>query len=452
MKINSIKDWIKDLCQLLKGDSTKATLIKDGVWSLVINASNRVFTLIIGVILIRILGKEQYGIYTYIISMVIILIIPVEHGVSNLIVRETAQAITKNEPGKINGIWRWSVRVTFWSSLIIISMGIIVTLFFTQQLFDKNQIWTFYWGLAFLLCQAMVHISSAAMRGMKKIVLGQLPDLFLHPALFIALFLISWFILPLSLSSATAMALRMISSFIALLISIGFMVKITPKGIFSSSPIYKTKKWISSVLPLGLSSGLNMIKNHGSILIMGLFVTASQIGSYQVAVSTAALTALVLHSMNMLLAPQFASYFVQEEKKKLQQLVTMSSRTVFLFNLVMTLVFVLFGKVLLTWIFGPDLVDAYPALLILLAGQLVNSFVGSVAFLLNMTGHEKDVMKVLGVSAAINISITLILTPYYGIVGASLATSISLIFAQIAMFFLVKKRLGIVSAALIRTG
>lgn len=116
----------------------------------------------------------------------------------------------------------------------------------------------------------------------------------------------------------------------------------------------------------------------------------------------------------------------------------------------MTLIFVSWGKTLISWVFGRDTVDAYPALLVLLAGQLVNSLVGSVAFLLNMTGHEKDVMKIIGISTMFNVLITVILTPYLRITGAAIATSISLIFAQITMFIIVKKRLGITSSAFMK--
>jgi len=81
-------------------------------------------------------------------------------------------------------------------------------------------------------------------------------------------------------------------------------------------------------------------------------------------------------------------------------------------------------------------------------GQLINSFVGSVAFLLNMTGHERDVMLIVGISTALNVLLTFLITPRYGILGGAIANSATLILAQIAMFFAVRKRLGIVCNAI----
>lgn len=180
---------------------------------------------------------------------------------------------------------------------------------------------------------------------------------------------------------------------------------------------------------------------------MGLFVSAGQIGTFQVAVSSAALAGLALQANNATLAPQFASLYVQGKKQALQRLVTISTRLVLAFNIAMTVIFIIFGKQLLSFVFGPDLVEAYPSILIMLIGQLINSLVGSVAYLLNMTGHENDVMKVIGVSSLINIIFTLIATPSWGILGGAVSSAISLTVAQIIMAVLVHRRLGIISHA-----
>lgn len=445
---NYLKDKIHYLLKLKNSNDIKASLIKGGFWTLIINGVNKVLMLIIGILMIRILGRTQYGIYAYFLSFISILIIPVEYGISNLIVRETAQAETRNSIGTINGLWRWSFRVTFFVSCCFIVLILLFVVIWGKSWLNEYQLFTLIWGLPLLLFQSLIHLSSAALRGMKKIILGQLPDIIIIPFLFIVSIMLSSVIWPDDLTSVFAMALRMISTLIALVVSYVILFKYAPREVFKTEPIFEAKKWSLSVIPFGLSTGLNMIKNHASILIMGFFVVSAQIASYQVAVSTAALAALVLHSMNTLLAPQFASFFIENEKRKLQKLVTISSRVVLGFNLIISIMFFIFGKEIIAFVFGPDTVDAYPALLVLLIGQLVNSFMGSVAFLLNMTGHERDVMKIVGISTGLNILLTFLLAPRFGIVGAALANSFSLIFAQIVMFFSVRNRLGIISNAL----
>jgi O-antigen/teichoic acid export membrane protein len=64
-----------------------------------------------------------------------------------------------------------------------------------------------------------------------------------------------------------------------------------------------------------------------------------------------------------------------------------------------------------------------------------------------MTGYEKDVMSVITISSIINVILTLILTPFWGIIGAAISNSISLIIAQYLMYRMVKGKMGIISHA-----
>jgi len=439
--INKLKEYIPFV---FSGKTSKGQLFKDSLGSLLINIGNKFFVLISGVFLVRFLGKEEYGIYSYVLSLILVLIIPAEFGLSNLIVRETAQGISKSEPGPIAGLWRWSLRITLLISAVLIVISS-VAMFWGGYLFSRMEITTFLWALSMMPFQAIIHLTSAALRGQKHVIRGQLPDLVVLPGLFAVLCIILYFITPDLLTASSSMALRSLSTVIAFIFSLVFFIQNTPQSIRNAKPIQYTRQWLSSALPLGLSSGLGMVKTRITILLMGLFVSAGQIGTFQVAVSSASLAGLVLQANNSTLAPQFASLYVQGKKGALQRLVTISTRVVLAFNLVLTVIFILFGKQLLSIVFGSDLVEAYPSILIMLTGQLINSLVGSVVFLLNMTGHEKDVMKVIGLSSLINVMITLITTPNWGIIGGAVSSAITLIFGQIIMAVLVHRRLGIIS-------
>lgn len=442
----TLSAYIKNIAQAFNSEPTNQGIVKSGIGNLLINILNKFIVLISGVLLVRILGKDGYGIYSYILSLIYVLIIPAEFGISTLIVRDTAQGIAEKKFGLINGVWRWSLRVTLLLYAIVVGASVAIVMWGPGN-FDPTVLTTFFWSLCLMPFQAIILLISAALRGMKRIIIGQLPDLIILPGLFIILFLIVYLVSPSSITTSSSMALRSISAMIAFIFSIIFFIKVTPKAILKTQPTYQRRHWFSSALPLGLSSGLGMVKSRITILLLGLFVSANQIGTFQIAISTAALAAIVLHANDATLAPQFASLYIQEKKQALQHLVTLNSRIVFAFNLMITMVFVVFGKALLAFVFGPELIEAYPSVLIMMVGQLINSLVGSVVYLLNMTGNENDVMKVIGFSSIINVVFTLILSPFWGIIGGAISTTVSLIFAQIIMSMLVRKRLGIVSHA-----
>jgi O-antigen/teichoic acid export membrane protein len=446
--MKKFKSLINNLHDQISGNAAKTKLIKSGMGSLIINFSNKFLVLLSGILLVRILGKTNYGVYSYILSLVFVFIIPVEFGLSNLIVRETAQGITERRNGSVLGIWQWSVKITFFLYTILITLSA-VGLIWAAGHFSHEQITAYLWALSLIPFQALLMLSSAALRGLNHVILGQLADMIVLPGFFVAFFLVFHLVTP-SLNTSTAMFLRSLSTLIAFIFSGVFLIKRIPNGLLKTKPVMQGRVWVASALPLGLSSGLGMVKTRITILLMAFFVSATQIGTFQVAISTSGIAGLVLQATNAVLAPQFASLFVQKRKSALQKLVTVNTRIVLVFNLIATILFILFGKQLLSIVFGTDLVDAYLPVLILLIGQLVNAFVGSVAFLLNMTGHEKDVMKVIIFSTMANGVITLTITPFWGIIGGAISTAFSLSIAQIIMAILVFKRLGIISHPFIK--
>ena len=132
----------------------------------------------------------------------------------------------------------------------------------------------------------------------------------------------------------------------------------------------------------------------------------------------------------------------------LQRLATMSARMALLLAVPVLLLFVFLGKWILGSVFGAAFAGGYQALIILSVGQLANAGMGSVGMLLNMTGHERDTARAVGVSAATNVVLNLVLIPLLGINGAASATAISMALWNVIMWRAVYYRLGIQRAAI----
>jgi len=107
------------------------------------------------------------------------------------------------------------------------------------------------------------------------------------------------------------------------------------------------------------------------------------------------------------------------------------------------LICILFGDPLLSTIFGAPYGEASLPLAILAAGQIVNVAVGSVGLILNMTGHERDVVVASVVASAGNLALNFALVPHLGMTGSACATTASTVVINIMMFWAVKRRLNI---------
>lgn len=424
----------------------KSTLFVEGFGSLIINIVNKLLLLYISILLFRTLGSAQYGIYSYVQSIIFILIIPAEFGIFNLVIREVSYAVSQENHSLVKGIYRWASKTGGVISLSIVVISLITVSIFRENFSDLERL-TFFWGVSLVPIITLEHINSAALQGFKKIILGQLPKIILFPLFHILFILVFSKLTPNLLTAKSVMAFKSLSMLLSLLIAMYIYFFNLPKSIRESSPIYKQNAWIRSILPLGLSSGLNIIKSRTSIILLGFFTNASDIGVFQVAISTAEITAMVLYITNLVLAPQFASLFIQGKLDKLQRLVTISARIIFLYNIIITILIILFGRTILTVLYGDEIINAYPILIILILGQMVNSLAGSVAYLLNMTGHENEVLRAIGISSIFSIIANLIFINLWGIIGAALANSLSLMIAQFLMLIKVKKRIGINSTA-----
>ena len=117
-------------------------------------------------------------------------------------------------------------------------------------------------------------------------------------------------------------------------------------------------------------------------------------------------------------------------------------RVTFLPTLVGAVVLALTGKHILAF-FGGQFTTIYPVLLMLLIGILVRAATGPVEYLLAMNGHQRNVIVILVMAASLNILLNLILIPAIGLVGAALATNISIAFSAFTATLLAWRKLGI---------
>ena len=421
-------------------------LAKETSWSFLLKISHAGFSFLVTVLLARILGAEGYGIYAYAYAFIALLSMPAQAGLPQLVIRETAKGMAKNKPELVQGIWRWAGKV-----IMIISISLIIVIGSIFLIFKKGKLglkeWTFLWALFLVPLVSLGNLRGAALRGLHKVVIGQLPEFFIRPALFFAFLCIVFFLFHQKLTPPQAMALNVFSAVLAFIIGTWLLWRNTPLSIYKATPVYDGKKWLSSFLPLAFTAGMWVINSQADIVMLGIFKPPADVGIYRVAVQIALVASFGLQAVNMVVAPRFATFYTKREMNRLQRLVTRSAQIVLTFNLIITSLFILFGKIFLDLVFGKEFITAYIPLLILLIGQLVNSAAGSVGFLLNMTGYEKDTARGMTLAAGINIMLNFSLIPPLGPKGAAIATAVSMITWNVILWWFVRKRLGINSLA-----
>ncbi|MDJ0930505.1 polysaccharide biosynthesis C-terminal domain-containing protein [Breoghania sp.] len=76
-------------------------------------------------------------------------------------------------------------------------------------------------------------------------------------------------------------------------------------------------------------------------------------------------------------------------------------------------------------------------------GVLARAAVGPVDALLTMAGEQKRCAVAYAIAFAVNVTLNLSLIPFYGLIGAAFATSLSMCFEAVNLFWVARTRFHI---------
>lgn len=434
--------------QHFSGDSLRAQLLRGGLGSLSIKAGQALIAFAMAVLLARMLGPEGYGVYSFALAIIMLTAIPAQVGVPQLVVRETAKVQASGNYGLMRGLWRWAnLAVAIFSALALIVVGGIV--WFTDIGGDSARVATLNFGIALIPIIGLANVRGACLRGLRRVVQGQLPESIIRPAVHLFLIL-TWtiWVVEDQLTPQVAMEFYIVAATLAFGLGAWLLHLARPSQLNERpAPEYELSNWRKAAIPLGLITGLHLVNSYADLIILGLFRPDDDVGIYRAVSQLALLIIFGLQAINQVLHPHFARLYAQGDKDRLQRLVTTSARAILALALLPFLAFLFFGANILQLIFGPGYALGAAALVILAIGQLANAAFGSVGALLNMTGHEQDTMRGMLIAMGGNVALNFILVPTYGMNGAAIATTLSYLLWNAVLRYFVRKRLSIESTA-----
>jgi O-antigen/teichoic acid export membrane protein len=185
---------------------------------------------------------------------------------------------------------------------------------------------------------------------------------------------------------------------------------------------FSTVSWASSLA----STGLIWIDT----LLLGAFAN-DEIGVYNVATRIVAVAIFVMAPINAAFGPYIARLYHQDRMAEVRRIYGAATGWVIRLSLPPFVALLVFPASLLS-LFGPGFVDGATVTAVLAAGQLVNAATGPCGTLLNMSGRVSlNMLDNVG-ALVLNVGLNLWLIPAYGIIGAAIAWSASLVAVNLA--------------------
>lgn len=425
--------------------SAKSYVLRGITGTLAVKVLGTGLGLLLSVLLARTMGPTQYGLYAFATETMFFLALPIGVGLPTLLTREVATYGAAGDYSSLAGILRWSVAVAAGIGLVVIAGSFAaVRIFFHGS--AKTSAFLTALPLAFLY--ALSQLRSGALRGLKQPVRSRVPDAVIRPAVSVSVVLIAnqWFDVAIDASFAIYALCGALAT--GLVVGALWLRSALPReALLSRDANYEFRRWITEGVPFLLLGGIGIINTRLGMTVSGIIMPAEDVASLKIAVTASTLMAFVLTSVTTTIGPLIAEYTSAGRRRELQSLLTKTARAAFAVSGLIGLVFVLFGRQLIQFVYGVDYVDAYVPLVILTVGQLSNAAAGAVGSLLNMTGHQRVAVKGQVLSAIVAVVLTATLTPFFGITGAATATSVSYVVWNTVLLYSAKQKTGLTTWA-----
>lgn len=392
------------------------------------------------ILLARWMGGSDYGIYVYVWTWVLLLGSMMDFGISASAQKIIPEYRATGEHALLRGFLSGSRWMTFAvSSLVSLLLAGLVRLL--SPFIAPGEIVPLYIGCLTLPPFVLANTQDGIARTHDWMRLGLMPQFIVRQALIIGI-TAGFFVLGFNLGATAAMIASAAAVWIAM---IGQMLVLNRRlaGHVEPGPkAYDVRGWLAVSLPILLVESFYLLLSYTDVLVLQQFRSSAEVGVYFAVVKTLALVSFIHYAMSATTAHRFAEYHAKGDKERLSAYVAHAINWTFWPSLAATMVLLAFGKPLL-WLFGAQFVGGYDIMFIAAIGLVVRSAIGPVERLLNMLGHQHICALAYALAFAMNVALCVALVPRFGGHGAAAATSASLAFETVLLFWIVRRRLGL---------
>lgn len=189
--------------------------------------------------------------------------------------------------------------------------------------------------------------------------------------------------------------------------------------------------------PSMLSGILGMVVGWTDVLMIGYFLSVSEVGIYNAALPTAALMFIIPGALVSLFLPTVTELYSKGKRQELENVYKTTTKWIFFANFPLFLLMIIFSRQILRTLFGHEYIPAALALSILSFGYFGSSLFQTSSTILLMIKKTRLLLYISIITAGLNVILNYTLIPAYGMVGGAVATGFSLLISGILYVFFV---------------
>jgi len=398
----------------------RGDVVRSGAWSLVLRVLGLVSGFALGVVLARVLGPGDYGVYGLVTTVAALAMTVAQLGTPQLAVRDLSVLSAKGDWPAVRAIVVRFGTVTTLAATLLGITAVVAALLLDSSSDDLRHVGQ---GALLTVLMSLTALCASELRGLGAMLKGQAMDILVRPALAFAIVLL-FLLWKRPLDATNALWIQVAVTLLAALVSVAWVRSAIP-ATARTGPAPQPPKWLSAALPLGAVDVLRQLDGAYGVILVGWLSSGIELGVFRVAVACMVLASMPLTIMHIVLAPTLSRLNATGDRKELQRVLDWTSAVLVATMIPVTLASWTVGKPLIILVFGAAYADAWLPLALLTTAQLVYALFGMGPILLAMCGGERQLIRIYTLAVGTAILAAVPMTRFWGAPGAGAAPIIT---------------------------
>lgn len=435
--LSKAKDKISSLLAENKHLADAATAVLVRVLAAVLAYGVQVF-------LARVLGMGEYGVYVTLWTWLGIATHIAVFGFSESSIRFIPRYTERTQFHWAAGFLKTGYWVVSVGAVLIAALSLAFLSYYGDVLPDRFYIPVVVLAIGLPFFALELYLEGVS-RSFGWYLLTMLPTYVIRPLL-IAVGVLLLSSLGYDVDAATVLGLAVvITAMTVLVLSTMIYLRVRKQFDMSHRDVLKSntqRLWVRASLPLLFIVTLDELYFWSDILILGFLVPSEEVSVYFAALRAMSLASFIQYAFMLVSSREFSLANAMRDKEELQRRISQAVNWSFWLTVPAVLLTFSMGYPLL-WMFGEGFTAGLPVMGVLGIAFIIRASVGQAAELLVVLGYQRVNLLVSLCGLVLNVVLSVIMVPMYGVIGAAIATAISFIVRAFVLSISIRRLTGL---------
>ena len=391
------------------------------------------------IILARLMGEFEYGIYVFVWVLVVLFGNLSCLGFHTAIIRFLPQYHAQDALPEIRGLTT-TVRVFALVSASVLAFVGITGLWLFGHLIESYYLVPLYLGIFTLPMIALNDVMDGTSRAHSWAISALSPTYLIRPLLMLALMVLA-VVGGAEPTAKTGMLTAMAATYLTSITQFFILTWRLRRRYVPGPRRIEFGTWFRVAVPIFLIEGFSFLLTNSDVVIVGLYLDPESVAIYFAAAKTMALVHFVSFSVKAAAGPRVSAAMASPDRHGLAHIAIESAKWTFWPSLAVGGLVLLCGNLLLS-LFGPAFVSGWPLMAILYGGAMAKAVVGPAEAFLTMAGRQKLCVVLYALALMSNLLLNVTLIPLFGLTGAAFATAGAMVAEAILLHLAVRRTFG----------